>query len=408
MSVPILGRWFGQPARSTASLAVPARAPMTPVAVRASDGPRDASTVDDTTLGRVVDAVGALIQTIGVYAHDAESRTAEEARRAAERWKRHLTLGVEHPASGNDVAPEGATGAAPAPRRGVSLRERDWEGAARFAIDDRRAEHAHVQRTVAELRETIWALVHGVHEVVGAETAAGAASVGAIDRARGALVTADPASVRDVALATMAELARLLTDRQRERDQQVAALGAQVASLAAALDEARREGASDPLTGLGNRRAFDASTERAVALHTLLAQPVCLLVVDVDAFKRVNDDLGHAAGDVALQAVTHHLSRVFLRRTDLAVRIGGDEFAVLLRDTAEDEAMRLARRLATGLAEHPVRVLGPPRDAELHVSVSAGVARLRAGESATEWYARADSAMYAAKRAGGGRVELSS
>jgi len=397
MSVPILGRWLGQPARNTAPPAPTANdtAGDPSGEVRPGEVRRDARAVDDTTLGRLVDAVGALVQTVGVYAHDSESRSADEARRVAERWKRHLTLGLEHPGAASDTT-----------RRGVSLRERDWEGAARFAIDDRRAEHAHVARTTTELRETVWALVHGVHEVVGAETAVGAASVGAIDRARGALLKADAASVRDVALATMAELSRLVADRQRERDQQVAALGAQVASLAAALDEARREGATDPLTGLGNRRAFDASTERAVALHTLLAQPVCLLVVDVDAFKRVNDDLGHAAGDVALRAVTQQLSRVFLRRTDLAVRLGGDEFAVLLRDTAEDEAMRLARRLAGALAESPVRVLGPPRDAQFAVSVSAGVARLRAGESATEWYARADSAMYAAKRAGGGRVEL--
>src|SRR5205823_4291075 len=169
----------------------------------------------------------------------------------------------------------------------------------------------------------------------------------------------------------------------------IATLGDQIATLGAALDEARREGATDPLTALGNRRAFDAALDHAVALHGLWRQPVCLVMFDVDGLKGKNDTHGHAAGDAALRDVAGRLVRVFLRRTDFVARIGGDEFAAVLRDTKPEDAVRLASRVVSRNAE-----------SSTSLGLSAGVAGARVGESAAEWCARADAALYAAKRGG--------
>jgi diguanylate cyclase (GGDEF)-like protein len=345
----------------------------------------------------MLDAIGALTHLVGAYAHDTDSRTAADARRQADRWRRHLTTGLGHPTRDADVDGVEDGGGAP---HGGGLAARDWEGAVRFATAERQTEHAYVARTLEALRGTVWTLVQGLHAAVGAEAAAGRASAGVVRRLQHVVTDAKPEVLRDAALAAVGELGTLLARREREREQQIAELGREVATLGAALEEARRESATDPLTGLGNRRAFDAALAHAAALHGLWGQRVCLLQVDVDLLKHLNDRDGHAAGDAALQRVAAQLSRIFLRRTDVVARIGGDEFAVLLRDTTLDEAARLAERLV-------VAVTGAFADETTPISVSVGVAALRTDETAAEWYARADAALYAAKAGGRGRVERS-
>jgi diguanylate cyclase len=225
---------------------------------------------------------------------------------------------------------------------------------------------------------------------VGAESAAHDRSREVVGRQHAAVSESTPERLRDAALAAVGELGSLLAQREREREGRIAELGREVAALGAALEEARRDGMTDPLTGLGNRRAFDEALAHAVALHDLWGQRTCLLLVDLDHLKALNDAAGHAAGDAALQRVTAQLSRTFLGRTDVVARIGGDEFAVLLRGTSVQDGVRLGERLVAALAGQ--------------TGVSVGVAALRAGESAAHWTARADAALYAAKRDGRGRV----
>lgn len=362
--------------------------PVAPIATGAS------SADDDAAVGRMLDAIGALTQLVGAYAHDTDARPAADARQRADAWRRHLTTGLGHPTHDGDD--DAAHAGEP---RGGGLAARDWEGAVRFATTERQTEHAYVARTLEELRSTVWALVRGLHEAMGAEAAAGRASAGAVRRLQAAVADARPETLRDAALAAVGELGTLLARRERAREQQIAELGREVETLGAALEEARREGATDPLTGLGNRRAFDAALAHASALHGLWGQRVCLLLIDVDLLKGLNDRHGHAAGDAALQRVGAQLARIFLRRTDVVARIGGDEFAVLLRDAGADDAARLAERLVAAVASTMHAVPVP-------ISVSVGVAALHGDETATEWYARADTALYEAKAAGRGRVEL--
>ena len=144
---------------------------------------------------------------------------------------------------------------------------------------------------------------------------------------------------------------------------------------------------TDDLTGLANRRHFRAELERAIAAARRYGSPLSLLLLDLDDFKSVNDRYGHARGDEALKAVATTI-RTRLRKADLAARIGGDEFAVLLPETGTEAAGVLARTL--------VDAINDSLPAPLTVTASAGVSTLH--EQATvDLLAEADRFLYKAK-----------
>lgn len=159
-------------------------------------------------------------------------------------------------------------------------------------------------------------------------------------------------------------------------------------------DVMRTTSLEDPLTGLANRRWLHSRLGDELARAERHGTSLSLLLVDVDDLKRINDEGGHAAGDVALRAVSTALRRT-CRRTDLAARYGGDEFAVLAPLTSAEEAVALADRIAASLRSERSAGRTAP-------TVSVGVADVvRAGEATPEaLYAAADQALYEAKEQG--------
>jgi diguanylate cyclase (GGDEF)-like protein len=161
----------------------------------------------------------------------------------------------------------------------------------------------------------------------------------------------------------------------------------------------RRLAHSDPLTGLANRAAFTealgAAMSRARADHSL----VCVLYIDVDRVKAVNDTCGHAVGDAVLQAAAARM-RWVVRSSDLVARFGGDEFVVLLDELPDREtAVAVATRIVSAFAE-PFTAEGR----SLELSASVGVAVSEGAETPDDLCMQADVAQYRAKRAGGNRV----
>jgi diguanylate cyclase (GGDEF)-like protein/PAS domain S-box-containing protein len=170
---------------------------------------------------------------------------------------------------------------------------------------------------------------------------------------------------------------------------------------------------SDPLTGVFNRRRFDETLEAQLAHARRYRKDGALLIVDVDHFKQVNDEFGHAAGDEALRAVARLLASN-LRATDtlgrdaagLVARLGGDEFALLLPETDAAGAEAVAGRLVAAVAAEPLEIGG--RSVQLGISVGAatfGEGRLTTAE---DLLAAADRAMYVVKAAGGGGASIES
>jgi diguanylate cyclase (GGDEF)-like protein/PAS domain S-box-containing protein len=157
---------------------------------------------------------------------------------------------------------------------------------------------------------------------------------------------------------------------------------------------------TDELTGLLNRRVFRAELGREIARALRYRQPLALVAVDLDHFKRINDEHGHDAGDAVLVGFAQ-LARRTVRQVDLICRMGGEEFDILLPNTILEGAVLLAERLAQELRQAKFRC----GDAEIGVTASFGVATLSGPEDTVDGILkRADQAMYAAKLAGRDRV----
>ena len=159
--------------------------------------------------------------------------------------------------------------------------------------------------------------------------------------------------------------------------------------------EARQLADLDALTGMHNRRYFYQALEREVARARRYDRSLALIVIDLDDFKQVNDRVGHLAGDEVL-AVAAERIRGAVRTADIACRIGGDEFAVILPESGLADAHLLFGRIEEAIAEAPVG------RAE-RVGVSGGIAELRHSDSPSEFFDSADEALYSAKQSGKAR-----
>lgn len=166
----------------------------------------------------------------------------------------------------------------------------------------------------------------------------------------------------------------------------------------------QRAAMADPLTGIANRRQFDACLEREWQRAIRHAKPLSLLVLDVDHFKLYNDLLGHAAGDQCLQAVASTVQAHALRATDLAARYGGEEFVLLLPDTPYAGAAKLADSIRADVER--LRVPNPRSNTSDFVTVSVGAASFvpTQFDDIRALFLAADRAMYDAKAAGRNRV----
>jgi len=137
-------------------------------------------------------------------------------------------------------------------------------------------------------------------------------------------------------------------------------------------DELTRVATVDALTGVSNRRRFDEALGREWLRGLRTGAPISLLMIDIDHFKRFNDRYGHPAGDQALRSVALALAAACRRPVDLAARFGGEEFALLLPDTARAGAARVAQRVFDGLAALAIAHADSPTAAELTVSIGIG------------------------------------
>ena len=158
----------------------------------------------------------------------------------------------------------------------------------------------------------------------------------------------------------------------------------------------------DALTGIHNRRWLMEAYPRAIARCDRDEQPVCLLIADIDHFKRFNDRFGHLTGDVVLRRVSRQLADG-LRAQDLIARYGGEEFLILLPQATGVQALPIAERLRELVAANCALVTEAGVEA---VAVSCGVAEMLPGESLEQLIARADAALLRAKENGRDRVEL--
>ena len=202
----------------------------------------------------------------------------------------------------------------------------------------------------------------------------------------------------------LAQYARAMLQRSRKAEAELRQAEDEASSLRRNLDRARRDASVDFLTGLPNRRAFEAQLERHYAEAEAAGEPLCVAFCDIDHFKQVNDVHGHEAGDRILCVVAKTLQQISGENCHIA-RHGGEEFVMLFRGSTPAEAMAkldaaradlAARKLVNRRTEQPFG----------QVSFSGGVANVFCHESPRAALAAADDALYRAKEAGRNRIML--
>jgi diguanylate cyclase len=334
-----------------------------------------------------LDTLATVLRSMAEFALEQDGVDLQTFRATAEAWAKHVTLATAPPGLPNDSKP----------RKG----RREWEGVRRFVRDYCQASSKRVIEVTADLRQVIWVFIQNLSQALRDEQENDGRVQVQLERLEQLVSASSTADLKREVLDTVAMLKGWIEERSRRQHKQVQVLGAQVRSLGHELESARKESESDPLTRIANRRAFDEYVARSVEMYMAFAQPMAMLVVDVDHFKTVNDSHGHISGDEVLRQVADALVKVFLRKSDFVSRLGGDEFAIVLRETKMADARTLAERVLGRV--RALQVVGA-HDEPLRVTVSIGVAQVKDGDDAKAWLDRSDRALYAAKEAGRDRV----
>ncbi len=187
----------------------------------------------------------------------------------------------------------------------------------------------------------------------------------------------------------------LWLERTQGMSARIRELEATSKELERSLHEHKKQALTDRLTGIANRVAFEERIAEACRRFKRSALPAGLLVLDIDRFKTINDRFGHSAGDRALRVVAQQL-RAQLRMTDFLARYGGEEFVIVLEAVNADDALLVAEKLRSHIAELKFHVRGQP----VQITLSAGVTALQADDTPEAAFDRADRALYQAKRDG--------
>ena len=207
-------------------------------------------------------------------------------------------------------------------------------------------------------------------------------------------------------VAILVDETRRASDLNRTLGCRLTASAAQVQRLRQSLAEVKQDATTDALTGLVNRRGFDARLRRAMSRSKADNTPVCLLIADVDRFKTFNDTYGHKTGDLGLRLVGRLLAEN-VKGKDTACRYGGEEFALILTGADEYAGSRVAEQVRAALDGK--RLINRGNGQHLSgVTMSIGVAGHRPDERAASLIERADAALYHAKNTGRNKVCVSS
>ncbi|MDX2156746.1 MAG: GGDEF domain-containing protein [Hyphomicrobiaceae bacterium] len=240
--------------------------------------------------------------------------------------------------------------------------------------------------------------IEAMHDAIDTAMATANAYSATLQTANGDLTVEVPASRLKQMATTLLSETRRMQDANLTLEKTLEASRAEIANLQRDLDDVRREALLDPLTKVHNRKAFDDGLLRAVAHAVDTGRPLCLMLIDIDFFKRFNDTWGHQTGDQVLRLVAMTV-KSNIKGKDLAARYGGEEFGAILPDTDLHGALHLADTIRRAIQAK--ELLKRSTNEKLgRVTASFGVALLRHDDSPSSLIERADRCLYAAKRAG--------
>lgn len=288
---------------------------------------------------------------------------------------------------------------APVPSRDISKMSdgtRQWANVRRFFIDRRVDEKEFVTNRLGDYRGVVDELVNGLRRIGQRDQVTEQAVRRDLKLVKNAVDTGMMSDIKAALRQTLDNINETFARQKREYEAHIGALNKRMSGLRQDLVAAREEMKRDPLTDAFNRGAFDTAIAHSLTMHFILNQPITMVLIDLDNFKDINDNFGHATGDRVLKSVGDCLARSFIRKNDFAARYGGDEFAVILTDTTAENAISLLKRFM----EHIAEIIIPEAPSDYKVSCSAGYTEIHYDDTVDKLVHRADVALYEAKAAG--------
>ncbi len=260
-------------------------------------------------------------------------------------------------------------------------------------------EAAAVEQTSAQIQDTLTRVMSMLDEA-----GRGTAEFGDKLEEAGGRLAEGPKDVGQLqsVLGEMLDETRRMADRNRELEGQLKDSSSEISQLRQNLEDVRREAMTDALTGIANRKFFDIALRQVASEAMETKEPMALLMMDIDFFKKFNDTYGHQLGDQVLKLVARCLTDCTKGR-DTAARYGGEEFSIILPNTTLSNAVKLAEQVRLTVASKKVYKRSTNQDLGT-ITLSIGAAAFQPGEQLTGLIQRADEALYTAKRTGRNRV----
>ncbi len=348
-----------------------------------SDTPEEQPTATaDSIADGALDTLGSVIRVMGSESFPLDQNIDPEVFPAmCDEFARHVENGAAVPSF--DI-PQSTNGT------------REWERVRRFFADRRHAEKSFVVERLQDYRGVVDDLVSGLRDIGQRDQNTEASVRENLNTIEDAVATGILPQIKTALTQTVTQVNETFARQKKEYELRLQELNERMSSLRQDLVAAREEMKRDALTDAFNRGAFDAAIAQSLNVSFMLGQPVTLVMVDLDNFKHVNDNYGHAAGDEVLRAVGDCLARSFIRKSDFVARYGGDEFALILTDTSAEDCGKLMQRFLDSARK--IRIESVPDEAL--VSCSVGYTEIADDDTVRTLIQRADQALYKAKAAG--------
>jgi diguanylate cyclase len=211
--------------------------------------------------------------------------------------------------------------------------------------------------------------------------------------------------IKSIVDCIIAETKQIVTFGKRTQDK-IESITDELKTLQKNFEQARSEALKDFLTGIANRKAFEENLGEMIAAAAATPNGLCLLIIDIDHFKKFNDEHGHLVGDEVLRFTARKIKSQ-VKGSDFVARVGGEEFAVLLPNTPLGGARAVAENIRAFFSTATLKTSGSAKTLGT-ITVSIGVAGYRAGESPKAFVQRADEALFSAKAGGRNRLAVAS
>jgi diguanylate cyclase len=263
-------------------------------------------------------------------------------------------------------------------------------------------EYTYLQHTFEDFKRIIWEFADQLGEDLKLEKVEDKEIQSNLDELREAVEANSFDTLRTKSREFIDSYVNRQSRRDSRRSKRLDSIKKNLSTTRKQLTDANHSMRIDHLTGAFNRKSFDEQMKNHFSLFQLDKNPVCLLSLDIDFFKKINDSYGHDIGDFVLKECVKLLQNVFQLETDFVARVGGEEFTVILANHNKDKAIK---RIESAM-ERIRREVFVEGQHQIRFTVSMGLAQLMEGENIDMWMKRSDAALYASKYGGRDRYTI--